>query len=78
MYRALEFVLKETELRQNLVGPGFNPPLPKKDNTIERINIIGEIEAARGFQSEFAYIYYHVFLPQGVEFEDEEDLDILD
>lgn len=49
MYRALEFVLKETELRQNLVGPGFNPPLPKKDNTIERINIIGEIEAARGF-----------------------------
>lgn len=49
MYRALEFVLKETELRQNLVGPGFTP-LPTKDNSLERVNIIGEIEAATGFE----------------------------
>ncbi len=75
MYRALEFVLKETELRQNLVGPGFSG-LPTRDNSIERINIIGEIEAARGFEHEFAYIYYQVFLPSGVEFEDEDEYDV--
>ena len=45
----LAFVKKEIELRENLVGTGFNEPPDSKKNYTERIYVSGEILDCEGF-----------------------------
>ena len=68
---------REIELKNNLVGEGFLKT-PAREERRERVNIIGEIDTAKGFDYPNLYIFFQVLLSKDWGFEDEVEYTLSD
>ena len=64
-------------MKNNLVGEGFLKT-PAREERRERVNIIGEIDSASGFDYPNLYMFFQVLLSKDWGFEDEVEYNIAD